>query len=89
MDLTSAKLEEFIEEELDSTFTIEEVINELEEVSEVFTENLKRLEDIKEKCEGNNKEVAEKLQVFYYQILDETSDLNFFIEELKHRYNYK
>lgn len=89
MDLTSEKLEQFIIQELENTNQIDDVITELDRISNVFDRNLEELEELVEKSKNIDEELADKIQVFYYQILDESSDLNFFIEELKHKYNYR
>ena len=89
MDLTSEKLEQFIVQELENTNQIDDVIAELDRISDVFDKNLEELEDLVEQSKSIDEDLADKIQVFYYQILDESSDLNFFIEELKHKYNYR
>lgn len=89
MDLTSEKLEQFIVQELENTNQIDDVIAELDRISDVFDKNLEELEDLVEQSKSIDEDLADKIQAFYYQILDESSDLNFFIEELKHKYNYR
>ncbi len=89
MDLTSEKLEQLIVQELENTNQIDDIIAELDRISDVFDRNLEDLEDLVEQSKNIDEELADKIQVFYYQILDESSDLNFFIEELKHKYNYR
>ena len=89
MDLTSEKLEQFIVQELENTNQIDDVIAELDRISDVFDKNLEELEDLVEQSKSIDEDLADKIQAFYYQILDESSDLNFFIEELKQKYNYR
>jgi len=89
MDLTSEKLEQFIVQELEDTKKVDDIIKELDQISDVFDKNLEELEDLVKQSKKIDQNLSDKLQVFYYQILDESSDLNFFIEELKHKYNYR
>ncbi len=89
MDLTSEKLEQFIVQELETTNQINDVIAELDRISDVFDKNLEELEELVEQSKNIDEDIADKIQIFYYQILDDSSDLNFFIEELKHKYNYR
>jgi len=89
MDLTSEKLDQFIVQELEDTKKVDDIIKELDRISDVFDRNLEELEDLVEQSQKIDEDLSDKLQVFYYQILDESSDLNFFIEELKHKYNYR
>jgi len=89
MDLTSEKLEQFIVQELEDTKEVDGIIKELDRISDIFDKNLEELEDLVEQSQKIDQDLSDKLQVFYYQILDESSDLSFFIEELKHKYNYR
>lgn len=89
MELTSEKLDKFIEEELDSTYNIDDVIEELDSISSQFEKTLERLEGVIEQTKSEDEDISDRLKIFYFKILDNSSDLNFFIEELKQRYDYR
>jgi len=89
MELTSEKLNQFIEEELDSTYNIDEVIEELDSISSEFEKTLEKLENVIEQTKSEDEDISDRLKIFYFKILDNSSDLNFFIEELKQRYDYR
>lgn len=86
MELTKDKLEEFIREELDSNTTMQEVVNELEDVSSSLDDEVERIEDLVDQLDGVDSRMKRKLEVFYYQLLDKSSDLATFVSAMKNKY---